>query len=399
MTVDVLDTDLAGKLSKNLSAALSAAASTTSVGPTSSLASSLLAASSPLFGALDSPSEQHLATSLARTLEIGMGVRLEDVSLACFGYEDSAKGTDAAIVGGYETLIKKLAEDVEKMGGEIRLGSKAENISADDTPDAKVSLDVVNGNDGQRLTSRLVLSTVPLSLLQKHRSQLFKSLSTRKSHAIDNVHVGKLGKLVISYETAWWPTDIGAFTILPTESPSNQESNDATGSTKNQLQDLLRSVPLVVSSFAIKSAPEEVQPPPPTHPTLLIYIPVPIVADIEGRSAAEVGQAMHEYLEASLPGDGPKSRGPRQSVLTNWAYDPYSLGATTTPLTVKSVSAGISPTSFIELGRPESLGAEDGKPRVLFAGEHTSVNNRGSVTGAVESGLREGRRAVQLLDL
>jgi monoamine oxidase len=396
---DILDSDLAGKLSRNLSAALTAAASNTSADTSSNLASSLLATSSPLFSTLDSSSKQHLAKSLARTLEIGMGVQLEDVSLSCFGYEDSAKGTDAAISGGYSALIKRLAEEVERMGGEIRLASKAENISAGNAVDSPVSLDITSENGTQSYSSRLVLSTVPLSLLQKSRAQLFKSLSPRKSHAIDNVHVGKLGKLVISYGEAWWPTDIGVFTILPSETPSDQKSVNTASSGKDQLRDLLRSVPLVVSSFAIKSAPEEVQPPPATHATLLVYIPVPIVAEIEGCSATEVGQAMHDYLVSSLPGDGAQSPGPRQSVLTDWAHDPYSLGATSTPLTVKSVSAGITPTSFIELGRPESLGAEDGKPRVLFAGEHTSINNRGSVTGAVESGLREGRRAVQLLNL
>ena len=377
-----------------MSKALSTAASTASADIATSLASSLLAPSSPLFGALDSSSEQHLAKSLARTLEIGMGVQLEEVSLSCFGYEDSAKGTDAAIVGGYDTLIQKLAEEIKKMGGEIRLGSKAQDLAAEEGSDTSVSLNIVAQNDAQRASSRLVISTIPLSLLQKNRSELFKALSPRKLHAIDNVHVGKLGKLVISYENAWWPTDTGVFTVLPTE-----DDSVSTGSPENRLHDLFRSVPLVVSSFAIRSAPDDVQPPPSTHPTLLIYIPVPIVAEIEGQSASEVGQAMHGYLAESLPKEGVVPEGPRQSVLTNWAHDPYALGATSTPLTIKSVSAGISPTSFIELGRPESLGADDGKPRVLFAGEHTSVNNRGSVTGAVESGLREGRRAAQLLDL
>lgn len=200
---DILDPTLAAKLSKNLAAALSAAATTTSTDTKTSLAASLLAPTSLLFGTLDSTSEHHLATSLARTLEIGMGVQLQDVSLSCFGYEDSAKGTDAAIVGGYDALIKKLADEVEMMGGEIRLSSKAQHIGPEETLEAKVSLDIVVENDIQRASSRLVISTIPLSLLQKNRSELFKALSTKKVHAIDKVHVGKLGKLVISYEDAW----------------------------------------------------------------------------------------------------------------------------------------------------------------------------------------------------
>lgn len=316
-----------------------------------------------------------------------MGVQLENVSLPWFGYEDSAKGTDAAIVGGYDTLVKKLAEDVEKMGGEIRLGAKADKV---DLAGETVNI-ATTGTAETHYSSRLVLSTIPLSLLQKNHAQLFSHMSARKAHAIDFTHVGKLGKLVVSYDQAWWPTDVGAFTVLPTE-PATEGGQR----TPNDLEHLLATVPLVVSSFAVKSAPEDQSV---THPTLLIYLPVPIVEHLEGRSATEVGQAMHNYLSASLPAQTPCPPGPTHSVLTNWAHDPYALGATSTPLTVASVSAGITPASFIELGRPETLGAADGKPRVLFAGEHTSVNNRGSVTGAVESGMREGRRAVQLLGL
>lgn len=325
-----------------------------------------------------------------------MGVQLEDVSLQWFGYEDSAKGTDAAIVGGYDKLVNKLADDVKTMGGEIQLGAKVESVKLGEKQGApvEISIAIANANGEQTYSSRLVLSTIPLSLLQKSHAQLFSNMSARKAHAIDFTHVGKLGKLVVSYDEAWWPTDIGAFTILPTE-PTSSNGDVPT----DDLEQLFKSVPLVVSSFAIKSAPVDVQPAPATHPTLLIYLPVPVVQHLEGRSATEIGQAMHTYLSTSLPSSKPCPSSPKHSVLTNWAYDPYSLGATSTPLTVESVSKGITPASFIELGRPETLGAADGKPRVLFAGEHTSVNNRGSVTGAVESGLREGRRAVQLLDL
>lgn len=43
--------------------------------------------------------------------------------------------------------------------------------------------------------------------------------------------------------------------------------------------------------------------------------------------------------------------------------------------------------NFLELGRAEWAG------RLGFAGEHTDVHHRGSVNGAVESGIREAGRA------
>ncbi|KAJ9095044.1 hypothetical protein QFC19_007724 [Naganishia cerealis] len=362
-----LDPSLTTRLSKNLSNALGSAASNTTATSEESLASSIFAPSSELFSQLASPEERNLAKSLARTLEIGMGVQLEDVSLRWFGYEDSAKGTDAAIVGGYDVLIEKLVNEVEGLGGEVRLGQHVEAVvpSSGDSHGVKISINDQNGGKAD-IASRLVVSSIPLSLLQKGHTSLFPSLSSRKQHAIESTHVGQLGKIVLSYDKAWWPTDIGVFTVLPKQERGKAKRKPITW----------------------------VKP----HATLLVYLPVPVVEHLEGKSASEVGQAMHDYLSTSLPIHS-ASTAPKTSVLTNWAHDPYSLGATSTPLTVKSVSAGVDPTSFIELGRPETLGAADGKPRVLFAGEHTSVNNRGSVTGAVESGLREGRRAVHLLDL
>ena len=78
--------------------------------------------------------------------------------------------------------------------------------------------------------------------------------------------------------------------------------------------------------------------------------------------------------------------------MTSWTEDPFSRGATTTPVTV---GGDRSPLDFVELGKPEK-GKWGG--RLGFAGEHTDVDHRGSVAGAVESGLREGARVAGLLD-
>lgn len=404
-----LDTAVASRLSKNLSTALSAAASNTLADPTTSLASEIFSPSSQLFNTL-STSEQTHARALARTLEIGMGVRLEDVSLRWFGYEDSAKGTDAGVVGGYDVVVRKLVEEIERLGGEVRLGQKVESVKPTEDAETSVEIAVRNADDtAQSLQSRLAICTIPLSVLQKTHTSLFPSpsgLSPRKSHAIANTHVGQLGKIVLSYSDAWWGTDVGAFTVLPSDGQEQLgEEGEPKHAQEGDLNALVRSVPLVVASFAVQSAStatvaEHKSTPRNPHPTLLIYLPVPVVSQLESRPASEVGDAVHEYLASCLPtSSGQTASKPVKMVLTNWSHDPYSLGATSTPLTIGATQAGINPTSFIDLRRPETLGVEGGGSRVLFAGEHTSVNSRGSVAGAVESGIREGRRALGLLQL
>ncbi|KAJ9101689.1 hypothetical protein QFC21_003027 [Naganishia friedmannii] len=403
-----LDASLASRLTKNLSTALSAASSNTSAESTASLASEIFSPSSQLFNTLSTAEQTH-ARALARTLEIGMGVRLEDVSLRWFGYEDSAKGTDAGVMGGYDVVIQKLVQEVKRLGGEVRVGQQVDNVKPVHHGEGGVEISIKSADvDTKPLGSKLVICTIPLSVLQQSHTGLFpspSSLSLRKIHAIANTHVGQLGKIVLSYSDAWWGTDVGVFNVLPSTDREQQRQEGKADQENAGLEALVRSVPLVVASFAVQPTStgtgiEHTATTIKPHPTLLIYLPVPVVNQLESRSASEVGEAVHEYLASCLPKSSDQTvTKPVKTVLTNWSHDPYSLGATSTPLTIGATSAGVNPTTFIDLGRPEALGVEGGGPKVLFAGEHTSVNSRGSVAGAVESGIREGRRAVGLLQL
>lgn len=84
-----------------------------------------------------------------------------------------------------------------------------------------------------------------------------------------------------------------------------------------------------------------------------------------------------------------KAPAPTEVALTNWLTDELSLGATTTPTIVSEGER--SPMDFKELSRPTWEG------RLGFAGEHTDMDNRGSVAGAVVSGQREAARVERLL--
>jgi monoamine oxidase len=372
-----LNPEIVSKLQSNQSKALEKASKSSDTG---SLGAFLFSENDAagLFTSL-SDEEKRQVEGLTRTLEVGMGASLERFSLRWNGYEDSFKGTDAGPEGGYSRVIDALAESFTALGGEIRTDTPVLGLNPA-TSGEGVDIYTSTGNAGSDgLSARLVICTIPLAVLQKSHKDLFHApLSLKKVEAIEKTHVGQLGKIVLSYDQAWWPTDVGAFTILPTASPSSQEE-----APPKDARALLNSVSLVTASFAVESS---LTP----HPTLLTYLPAPVAVQLESMPLAHVTEAIHSLFLDNLPrAAGVETKQPIVSELTSWSKDPYALGATSTPV----IDADeVTPLNFVELGKPEWQG------RLLFAGEHTSLNNRGSVTGAVETGEKEGKRAVRLLN-
>ncbi|KII89046.1 hypothetical protein PLICRDRAFT_698175 [Plicaturopsis crispa FD-325 SS-3] len=359
----IVPDSLASKLGANLKNAYSRALS---LAPdeddaSKSLADTLLRSDSPLYSGL-TLDETKLASGLARTLEIGLGATLENVSLKWQGYEDNYAGTDAAPEGGYQSVVSALLASTQSQGTVVETSSVVTSI-ASDASTVKVSATV----DGVQKTfeARTVLCTMPLAVLKIATSLFVPPLSKRKADAIARTHVGTLAKIGLSYPHAWWPADAGSFTVLP--EPTSSSDGPAA---------LLASVPLVVAALSPS--------------TLLVYVSAQVAAEIERLDPAAVGQAAHEILTRNILGKGNEAQAPGfiNSLVTSWSADPFSLGATTTP---SLVGEGRSPLDFVELAKPVWGG------RLGFAGEHTEVDHRGSVTGAIVSGYREGERISRLL--
>lgn len=313
---------------------------------------------------------------LTRTLEVGMGASLEQFSLRWNGYEDSFKGTDAGPEGGYYKVIDALAQSFTSLGGEIRTGQHVDKLALLPNKDGVSVKTTSSQPGGDGLSARLVINTIPLAVLKKTHKDLFEpELSSKKVAAIEETHVGQLGKIVLSYDKAWWPTDVGAFTNLPVISARIKEP------LADDPRALLESVSLVTASFAVESSSSP-------HPTLLTYLPAPIAVQLESMPVEQVSAALHAVFLENLPkSNGMKPTFPILSESTAWSRDPYAMGATSTPPT-----DNVTPLNYVELGKPEW------QNKLLFAGEHTSLNNRGSVTGAVETGEKEGKRVVRLLN-
>ncbi|TDZ37280.1 Lysine-specific histone demethylase 1-like protein 1 [Colletotrichum trifolii] len=341
--------------------------------PSASLASALLAPNSTLFAS--NASQQDLAAALARSLEIPLGLKLEKASLKWAGWETTTSfaGSDAAPEGGYEALVNKVVEDAKAMGVKVKLSTKISNISQSENGI------VVTDTKGNKFTAKTAINTIPLGVLNTLPESTFSpALPPRLQEAIKGTHVGVLEKLLLQYPEAWWPEaeTTGSYTFLPTSTKPITESSTP--------QEVLEASTLITANFASPSLPGP-------SPTLLTYLSETPATALLRHDPKDVAAALHKFLVVRFqPSSQPPE--PTETKLTNWLTDEYSRGATTTP-SIISENGERSPLDFKELSRP----VWDG--RLGFAGEHTEMENRGSVAGAVISGNREAERVGRLLKL
>ncbi|KZT63390.1 amine oxidase [Daedalea quercina L-15889] len=360
-------TDLRERLGRAHAAARNTALNSTSLtpSPTASLSASFFDSSSALSTSL-TPST---ATAFARTLEVPFGAVLEQVSLRWTGWEDAFAGSDGAPQGGFQPLVGRVFTAATQTGNtQTHLGESVLQIQEEQSG---VNVSTVKGV--YRATT--VICTVPLGVLKRDAAKLFEpKLPVRRMETIQSTHVGILEKLVLTYTDAWWPnaSSVGSFTFLPARASTDDPTT---------AEEVLSSSTLVVASFAGPSLPRQ-------HPTLLFYLSPTPALGLARFSLEEVTDAAHAFLVSRFQVDA-QPAAPTNSVMTDWHKDPLALGATTTP---SIIGEGRSPLDFAELAKPLWGG------RLGFAGEHTEMNHRGSVAGAVISGLREAERVNLLLE-
>nr|XP_036578745.1 flavin containing amine oxidoreductase [Colletotrichum truncatum]KAF6786078.1 flavin containing amine oxidoreductase [Colletotrichum truncatum] len=343
--------------------------------PSASLASALLAPNSALFASASEQSAKDLAAALARSLEVPLGLKLEKASLKWAGWESTTAfaGSDAAPEGGYEALVTRVVEDAKAKGVQVKLSTKIASVSQTDNGV------VVTDTNGNKFTAKTVVSTIPLGVLKTLPESTFNpALPPRFQEAIKGTHVGVLEKLLLQYPTAWWPEadTAGSYTFLPTSTKPVTESSTTL--------EVFEASTLITANFAGPSLPGP-------SPTLLTYLSETPATILLQRDPKEVAAAFHKFLISRFQTSSQPPE-PTETNLTNWLTDEYSRGATTTP-SIISENGERSPLDFKELSRPVWNG------RLGFAGEHTEMEHRGSVAGAVVSGYREAERVGRLLKL
>lgn len=182
--------------------------------------------------------------------------------------------------------------------------------------------------------------------------------------------IGLLDKFALLYESVWWPADATNFVFLPSQSKLESSATP---------REVLESATIMTANMHALSAAKP--------PVLLIYLP-PVAAELlEHFSDDDLTRPMHDYLTSRIPSSR-ASGTPVLGKMVRWKADPFSLGATTSPI---ALGKDAKPDDLDALG--EALW--DG--RLGFAGEGTDRHLRGSVPGAVASGDREADRIAKLL--
>ncbi|GAA6035046.1 hypothetical protein JCM8097_002159 [Rhodosporidiobolus ruineniae] len=326
--------------------------------------------------------------ALARTAEIGAGATLEEQSARFAGFEQGFAGTDAFPQGGYGAeVVRNLVAGIKAAGGELHLNAEVTSVE-DLGKDEGVK---VSTKDGKTFTAKTVISTIPHAVLREAPPTFSPPLSPIFTNALERMRTGALEKIVLTYPSAWWPSpdETGSFLLLPLVSSSS--SSDKPSS----LHDLFTRTTIPVTSF------QRIGSPP--HPTLLAYIGADAARFISTFPDEEVTSAFHSYLiERLAPSSSPSAPAaevpqPTVALVTSWLRDPFSRGATSTPVLLTTSEADgerATPLDFVIVGRPP----KEWEGRLGFAGEHTVLDNHGSVAGAVISGKREGERVRELLE-
>lgn len=167
-------------LTSSKTAAYSPSSSTReSLSTTTSLASQVL------------PTVEHSIplTSLARMTEIGAGIKLELISAKYFGTAQNISGIDAAVKGGYSSLVNKIYEDVVEKGAEILL--EEEVVKVEELGDFVQ----VTTRKGNSFMAKAVVSTIPLGVLQNKLPTFLPELKDEFKATIQRTKVGVLEKV------------------------------------------------------------------------------------------------------------------------------------------------------------------------------------------------------------
>ncbi len=297
-------------------------------GPDKSLSAAMTEASA---GALADPFVVYPATT---TTEFDSGGWLEAFSARNFNNDEKFPGKDVILPGGYAAIPNLLARGVD-----IRLNTVVQSVTHSDSG---VQVATTNGTfDGD-----YCICTIPLGVLKAGSVSFSPGLSAAKQASIARLGMGKINKVFLLFDNAYWPTTTQYFGHHAT--PRGRYAyfvNYRTFSNFNCL---------VTFGFG-----EQGQALEALTETQLIADVTPVLRTMFGASAGA----------------------PRRAIPTRWNADPYAGGA------YSFQAVNCTRDDHVELAQPASAG-------LLFAGEHTHEMYRATVHGAYLSGQREADRII-----
>lgn len=133
-----------------------------------------------------------LAAALDSEITTEFGASAEELS-AWWGLAEGTEGDDLLVTGGYDTLARRLADDLD-----VRLTSPVRSIAWS----GPVTVELV---DGARLVADQVVVTVPLGVLQAGTLEFDPPLPDEVTRAVDALGMGLLDKYWFRFDERFWP--------------------------------------------------------------------------------------------------------------------------------------------------------------------------------------------------
>jgi monoamine oxidase len=266
---------------------------------------------------------------LGAYLEFDTGGDISLLSSKEFDNDEVFSGADVLLPEGYDALINHLSKNIT-----IELNSIVESV------DYQGTTIKIKTNKGEK-TAQYCLCTLPLGVLQSKQVTFNPALSNHFPKGLQNLKMGNVCKVVASFDTCFWdekkqyigyagdekglfPYFINTKTFLPNQN--------------------------ILIGFALGGQAEIV----------------------DKMSSAAATDALMQVLKKIYGNNIPS---PKKIIKTDWSQNPYSLGAYSFP----SLNSQYSDFQDFERVIDKKL---------LFAGEHTSADYRGTAHGAYLSGIR-----------
>ncbi|XP_026325697.1 probable polyamine oxidase 5 [Hyposmocoma kahamanoa] len=243
----------------------------------------------------------------------------------------------------------------------VKLNTEVTQIAWPEDPNGTVK---VITKDGAVYTADSVIITVSVGVLKESYKTLFTpKLPAKKIAAIENLAIGVMDKIVLSFETAWWPKNATFFGFL------------WQGEDRRRIG---REDYWITRIFGASS-------PMGSDNVLTLWTSGETAKMVELLPEDLVRRKCMQLLQMFMGGKTiiPEPTG---FIRSTWHSNPYTRGS----YSYDSIHVASLPWLRSELAAP--LTDRSGKPRVLFAGEATDETHFSTVHGACDTGYRESMR-------
>ncbi|KAI5636667.1 flavin containing amine oxidoreductase domain-containing protein [Phthorimaea operculella] len=266
---------------------------------------------------------------------------------------------------GYKTFFDLVLNKYKDGPGmpslDIKLKMEVTKIEWPQKPEDKVK---VTTKDGTVYEANNVIVTISLGVLKDKYKTLFSpALPQEKVTAIEKIQMGKIGKIIFSFPTPWWPSQNSMYGFLWREEDVKKLSPE-----DQWLRKIVGVIPTMgcsncITMWTCGKATEQAE-----------ILPEDKVKD----------KSLHllkQFTAANLTIPEPTGM-----LRSKWFANEFTRGT----YTYESMIAASHLTARSDLAAPLKDSADT--PRVLFAGEATHQKRFGTVHGAAETGIREAMR-------